>query len=470
MLNFKKLFICLMFAFLLTSSFVLATDTVLQINEENATLLANDLKDTSVTAQEIEEDLFIYNTDSYTLSDNVNGNVFSSTLKFVTNPRNNGGNISGNLFLISSEVTIGSDISYSDVKDKNGNYLISSINSSSTIEGNAYVFSENFTLESGSKIEGDLYIYSTNVNICQDTLIEGNVFIFGTNVTLNGQVSGSAYVTTQNFNMSYLGYVSRDLSLNSTNANLDGVIVRNAYITVSNDLSTTSYFRVDQNLFVDYANNFTFGGEVKKNARINVKNLGFNNGTNDICIIKGNLEYSTESNITVPDEIVSGEIKSTQFRKLVENKFSIQDAILSCITLIIYVFAIVFVSKRFASNAIKSLSIINLKNVLISVIISFGATFAVFILFVLLLVSSVGLPLSFLLVIAYLFAMGISLPLFLQDISSFIKLNINEYIKLLITTIVFYLISLIPVLGSTVVFISLFASTGRILQSFLKQK
>ena len=92
------------------------------------------------------------------------------------------------------------------------------------------------------------------------------------------------------------------------------------------------------------------------------------------------------------------------------------------------------------------------------------------ILFVLLLVSSVGLPLSFLLVIAYLFAMGISLPLFLQDISSFINLNINEYIKLLITTIAFYLISLIPVLGSAVVFISLFASTGRVLQSFLKQK
>ena len=131
MLKIKKLFTCFVLAVLLISSSVFATDdTVTSISDEEAVTTEESISDEeSVTTEEttptniantLYEDIYIYDTDSYTLSDNVYGNIFASTTKFVTNPRNNGAIVSGNLYLISNEVIIGSDVSYSENKDKAG--------------------------------------------------------------------------------------------------------------------------------------------------------------------------------------------------------------------------------------------------------------------------------------------------------------------------------------------------------------
>ena len=142
MLKFKKLFICIVLSFMLLSSTVLATDKVMPISAETPISISEETQ--TNTPESVYEDLYIYNTDSYTLNDIVYGNIFASTTKFVTNPKNNGGTISGNLFIVSNEVVIGSDVSYSDNTDKNGNYLISSINSKSIVNGNVYAVSDSF--------------------------------------------------------------------------------------------------------------------------------------------------------------------------------------------------------------------------------------------------------------------------------------------------------------------------------------
>lgn len=450
----KKLFICFMLAFVLLTTSVFATDTTV-VQTSPAT---------------INDDLYIYDVDSYTLSDNVNGNLFVSTNKFTVNPRSNGGVISGDLFLISSNVSIQSDVTYSNDKDKNGNYIIDSINSTSKINGNAYILSDSFTLETGSEIHGDLYIASTTVNIEQGTVIDGNVFITASEVNLNGQVTGSAYITADNFTLNYSSYITRDLFLSAQKANLSGVIYRNAFVTVNEDLITSSDFRINQNLSVDYANSFTFSGEIKGNAIINAKNLKFKNDNSEKCFINGSLKYATQNDINVPEGIVTGEVNKTDFVEQKSNDSSAKNTMFGFFTLLLYVLAIVFFSKKIAPNALDKLPAITVKNSIISLCAGFLSFFAIFILFVLLCVLGAGIYLALALLVAYLFLLALALPLFLYNIANVIKLKLSLYVKLLLVTAVFYLISLIPTLGGSFVFIIFVISIGRILYNILRKK
>jgi len=472
MLKLRKFITCLVLALILVSSSVLATDTnVMPISNETAIKIEEaDTTNSPETAKTIYEDLYIYDTDYYSLTDIVYGNVFASTTRFITDPRNNGGVISGNLYLLSNEATFKSDVSYSNNKDKNGNDIISSINSRSVINGNVYVLADSFTLEAGSEIRGDLYVASTNVTIEQDTVIDGNVFITANNIYFNGQVSGSAYITSENFNMDYFAYISRDLYLNSQNITLAGVIYRNAFITAYDKLSTTSDLRIDQNLSVDFANDFTFSGEVKGNATINAKKLSFKNDNNEKCIIHGDLKYGTKNEVSIPDGIVLGQVSTSEYVEMTSNSFSLKNAIINLFTLLLYVFAIVILSKRIAPKAVKNLSALNAKNTLISLLAGLVSLLAIFVLFMLLLVIGIGMPLALVFIIGYLFALGLALPLLLNDIANAIKLKQNILVKLLIVTVILYLISLIPTFGIAFLFITLLIGIGRILLSLFSRK
>lgn len=464
MLNLKKFFICFILALMLFSSITLATD-----NQDDILLISTENTNTS-TAASVQEDLYIYNTDSYTLNDIVYGNVFTSTNKFVTNPKNNGGIVYGNLFLVSSEVIIGSDVTYSNNKDKNDNYLIDSINSHSVINGNVYALSDSFTLEAGSEIYGDLYVASTKVTIEPNAVVYGNIFITANDINLNGQTKGSVYITAENFNMNYYSYIEKDLYLNATNINLQGVIFRNAFITAYNDLVTTSDFKINQNLSVDMAINCTLSGTINGNVSVNTKNLTLKNDADNICVINGNLNYATEKDMQIPDGIVAGTVTTSKFVDNSINRISISSLMLSFFVLLVYVFAVVFLSKKFAPNAMKKLSSITVKNLILNLVIGVISIFAIFVFVITLLLTGVGVVLALFALVAYLFLLGLVLPLFLNQIAELLNFKLNAYVKLLVVTVVFYLISLIPTLGSTIVFISALVGIGQILFSLFKKQ
>lgn len=469
-MNLKKCFVCLILMFLLISSSVFATNVTnnsvnpIQVEENNSDTT------TSPAVNTVNEDLYIYDTDYYSLNDIVYGNVFASAKKFVTNPKNNGGFISGNLFLISSEAVISSDVTYSNNQDKNGNYIIDSINANSVINGNVYVLSDYFTLQAGSEIHGDLYIASTNVNIEQDAVIDGNVFITASDVNLNGQIKGSVYITSNNLNMNFYTYITQDLYLNTENATLSGVIHRNAFVTAYDKLSTDYNFRVDQNLSVDFAEDFTFSGEVQGNATINVRNLTFKNDNDATCIIRGDLNYATESDTHIPDGVVIGKVSTFEFVEKSNNKYSLTSLSLRLFTLLAYVFLTVFLCKLLAPNAIEKISEFKFANIIISLGVGFVSLFATLLVFMLLCFSIIGIPLALVLMLGYLFVLGLALPLLVYNIANALKFKLNIYIKLLIVTAVLYLLSLIPIVNSIIIFVFLLIGSGQILVKLFKRK
>ncbi len=471
MLNFKKFFVCLALMLFLVSTSVFANSVTMN-NNGNQTAPAintpqantnNNSQAVSTTPQSVDKDLYIYNTDSYILTDNVNGNIFASTDRFITDPKNNGGTINGNLYVISSEVTISSDVTYANSKDKNGYDIVNSINSKSIINGNVYVLADSFTLQAGSEIHGDLYIAANNVTIEQNAIIDGNLFVTASLIKLNGQVSASAYISAEDFTMTYFTYITRDLFLNSANAKLAGVIHRNAFITTDADLVTESDFRVSGDLSVNFAKNFSFSGEVEGNANINVSKLTFKNDDETTCVIHGNLKYATENSTNVPEGVVKGETTTAQFVNNTESKNILVSIIVSLIGFLAFVFIIVFLGRFFTPNAIAKLSSIDIKGSLIGLAIGFVSIFILISLIIILIFTGVGLPLALFILFGYLLISCLSLPLFLYNIADIIKLNLNIYVKLLIVTIVFFLVSLIPVVGPIIVFISLLIGIGRIL-------
>lgn len=467
MFKFKKFFLCLVLAMLLLSSAVFATDNTVLLTAPVA-----DEEKTTEKFQTINEDKYVYDSESFSLSDVVNGNVFASTTtKFVTNPRIGGGIISGNLFALSNDVVIESDVVYSNEKDKKGNYMISSTNSKSIIYGNVYVLANSFTLQAESEIHGDLYVLASTVNIEQNSVIEGNIFLSSSDVTINGQVKGSVYATAENFNMNYYSYIERDLYLNANKANLSGLVYRNAFITAGESLVTDSDFKVNENLTVSSADSFTFSGKVNGNANINAKDLKFKNDNGEeICVIYGDLKYGTKSEVTIPDKVVTGKVEVTDFVEHNENKVTFSKLVIGLFTLLVYVFAVVFLAKRYAPNAIEKLPSITFSHTFINLGIGLASFFIMFVLFVLLCVSGIGVSLAFAFVAVFLFVCAIALPLFLNNIVNTLKFKANPYVKLLAVTGILYLISIIPVFGSAVMFVVMLISIGEVLFTVLNRK
>lgn len=328
---------------------------------------------------------------------------------------------------------------------------------------------DTFTLEAGSVIEGDLYLAASNININPNSVINGSIFIVGSNISLKGQIGGSAYITAENFETNYYTYFSRDLYLNSKNATLAGVVHRNAFITATEKVETTPYFRVEQNLTVNSASEFIFSGEVKENAKINVQKLSFNQVENQKCIIFGNLECATKEDITVPDEIVVGEVTHSEYVETDKESTSVTDKMFDLFVLLVYVFGVVLLCKFFAPNAIKNISTLDFKSFLKSFAFGFLTLIAVVVLSILLILFGVGITFALVLIISYLFLLGISIPLFLNDIVKTEKWKLNLFLKLLIVTALFYLISLLPVIGSIFIFVVLLISSGRIVLKLFKK-
>ena len=473
MLNFKKILVSFLLVLMLISSTVLATEEdVIPLS-----LADNDLSTSSTPAEvtqapapnTINADFHISNDDSYTFSDIVEGNAFVSVKsKFSTNPRNNGGIINGNLFLIAGEAVIGSDFTYSNNTNKYGNYVIDSINAKSVIKGNVYALAKSFTIEAGSEIYGDLYICADELTIDPNAVIHGNIYAYATTIDFNGQVQNSAYITSNKINMSYYSYVGRDLFLDANTATLDGTIYRNASISTTNSLVTKANFKVNQDLQVNYAETATLSGKITGNATIVAKNLSFKNDAEETLVIRGNLNYATKSELNIPDEVVLGTATSSEFVDNSSKTIKLTAWTFSFIALLFFVYTVIFLFRKLAPKALESLPTLGVVNIFKGLLAGFLSIFAVVALVLLLFVLGIGIKVGIALILAYVLVLLLSTPLFLNKIALVLKFKLNHYVKLLIVTMIFFLITLIPYVGSIISFLVSLIGTGDVILAIFK--
>ena len=304
------------------------------------------------------------------------------------------------------------------------------------VDGNLFVFANKVTIN--SQIGGDAFICASSIIVGEEGYVFSNLFTFARDVTINGIVY-DLYAASQNTTIN--GYVYRDVRIGSDKVNLFGTIGRNAFVTCST---------------LNFTPNNNEGSEV----------------TTASPSINGNLAYSTNEEISIPEGIVSGE---TTFEKSTSSSVkTVQDYIIDLGTFVVTILAVWLLCSWLAPKFLENNSaFLTTKKVL--PVIAFGllAPFVLVTLAVVFFILGLTSALGILLLVALLALIVISNSMFVISLNSIIcnKLKIEKKMGifgvLVIVSIATWLISLIPFVGSIWGIIIFVLGTGIALSGLL---
>ena len=322
-------------------------------------------------------------------------------------------------------------------------------------------------------------VYLTGNDITIDYIIDGNLFVFADTVTINSQIGGDAFIFANTVTVGEQGYVFSNLFTIANTVNIKGVVYD--LYTLSNTVNITGYVYRDIKVSTDTLNIY---GTVGRNAFVNCNNMNFTqDGTNETeetttlssqGMINGNLEYSSKSEITIPDGTVTGEVKYNQIKTT--NTKAIQTYLISLGTIIATAILIWLICLWLAPKFVKKSNLIDKKSILpeigLGIITPIILVLVSFVLILLSITSSFGLLLlatSFILV-------GLSTSIFISAINNLVcnKLKIQKTIgnfgMLIVTAAVLWLIGLIPVVGSIVGIIAVLIGLGILVYYLIKKE
>lgn len=460
-----KFSICLLAILLIVSSVCFATnesDIATISLEDGAPVADNSTDDIRYS------DLYVSDNEA-SINSTIVGNVYASVSTLNINPsfdnNSTGGVVSGNVFATANTVNIKSDVTYSDEADKDGSKKITSINSAPIIGGNVFVTANKFIVEPGVEINGDLFVCANEIILSKNAVVYGNIYAVCKKMDLNCQISGDLYVSCKDFNMSYYGFVYRDLHINAENATIGGYAYRNLSIS-ANNIVTTSNFVCSKELTVENANKFVFSGKVQGNATIKSEQIEFKNeenGESIDCKILGDFNYTSKNEIEISKDIVLGNSNFTKYTSSNHLK-NIGSFLVSLLSTLVYVFVAYLIIKKFMPNFFNKLSNITSKKMLINLAIGLGILILVPIICILLFITNIGAILGIILALLYVILLIIATPIFAILITEFIKktikLNMNDFVLLLIITIVLQLLFKIPFVGSILSFLATLVAIG----------
>ena len=382
---------------------------------------------------------------------------------------------------ISSETMLISDTTnYQEPTTINSDLYItdSEYEINTTVNGNVFVLTDKFILKEGCQINGDLYICAKEVTLEQYSKIDGNVFVISNTINLNAEIKGSLYASVQNFEMPYVGFISRDLVLYTNNATINGYIDRNTVIQAENITINDSFVNQKDFTVID-ADSLTFSGEIKGNATINAKNIIFKDKENDnnlICKIHGNLSYSSETQIEIPEGVVSKEINYNSYATTSSNNTlsNILDYILNLIGLLILAHVLYVLINKFAPKYLDKISNITVLSLLKYLGIGLAFLILLPIISILLFVSNIGTILGILLLLIYIILLIISKTIFIISIAKYVKnkcaKKLNIYLYILIIDVILSLITLIPYVGFIISMLISLIGFGMITRNLIPKK
>lgn len=331
--------------------------------------------------------------------------------------------------------------------------------------------------------KSDVYLTGDNVTI--DYIVDGNLFVFANTVTINSQIGGDAFICASSVNVGEQGYIFSNLFTFAKNVTIDGVVY-DLYAGAENT-TIKGYVYRDIHIGADTVNIL---GTVGRNAHIDCSSLNFvENSKEDAnnqgettpttkAMISGNLNYSAKTEASIPEGTVTGETTFEQQKVKTDDTNLIQEKIMSLISFVVTIVAVWLLCLWLAPKFLKNnTSLLTTKKVL--PVIGFGllapivAIFLAIMFFILEVTATLGL----LLILALIALIAISTSIFTITLNSIIchKLKIEKTIAifgmLVATSIVLWLIGLIPLFGSILGIMVVFLGMGMIISSLvLKDK
>lgn len=347
-----------------------------------------------------------------------------------------------------------------------------SVENSDTMDINP--ISNDTTSEDNFK-KSDVYLTGSNITI--DYIVDGNLFVAADTVTINSQIGGDAFIFANKVIVEDQGYIFSNLFTTCQYVEIKGVVY-DVYALSKNVSILDGYIYRDLKVLCDTLN---ITGTVGRNVFASCANILFNNEQDDNSstgVISGNLNYSSKDEITIPEGAVSGKTNFT--KEIVNTQDNIQDYLIEIGTFIATALIIWLLCLWITPKFLNNTNILITKKILpvigIGLLTPIVAIIASIILFILGITSSIGfLTLGLLFIL-----LGISNSIFIISINNLVcnKLKIEKTIgifgMLIASSVVLWLIELIPYIGGLVKFISVIIGLGILIYSipvkFKKEK
>lgn len=350
-----------------------------------------------------------------------------------TNPENN--NNSG------TDETPKYDITYSDIyifedKDYEMNKLI---------DGNAYIIA-NGDVKFTGEVNGSVFIFANGTVEFEDgSYVADSLYVFAKEIKVNGAIY-DIYGVSERFELMEKAYISRDIKVAAADVKLRGTVYRDVYLTADNiDVKDET-----SALFAGGDFNYTSGKEIE--------------GLQDV-VTYGEIHFKLEEETTVEISLAD----------------KIEDYAFSAVTSIIYVLVIYFVLKlispRFTEAVSKDLKE---KSIIAFVVglVTWAIIFIAIIMSIIILFTTVGVPISIITWLAMTIIIYISSAVFSISISGIAKDKIEavkdnkvlEICVLMLIALCVWILQKLPYIGGLFSFIILTTGIGLIIRNIIAKK
>lgn len=346
-------------------------------------------------------------------------------------------------------------------------------------EGTENAGSQETTSEEDGFKKSDIYLSGDNVTI--DYIVDGNLFVFANSVTIKSQIGGDAFIIAKSITVESEGYIYSNLFAMADSIDIKGAVC-DVYAAADN-INVSGYIYRDMKAG---CSDLSISGVIGRNAFVDCNNINFaqantesteNEGEPSITAqgsVKGNLNYSSSKELSIPEGSVAGETKYTKSSSQ-SNSFSFKNALFSLVSTIVTAIVIWLLCSWLAPKFIDKATVLLTKKTL--PVIGFGilSPIVASIVAIILLILGITVPLGFLTIAILFILIAISSSISIITVAKLIcaKLKMEENIKVLgiivATCIGLWVIGLIPFIGSIVDFVVVIAGLGIVTSNlFLK--
>ena len=320
-------------------------------------------------------------------------------------------------------------------------------------------------------IESDLYNFDENAVI--NSIVDGNAFICGNTVTISGEIGGDVFVLGNTVTINKEAYIHGSIFVCASNFTMNGICYDIYGISQNFTLGESAIVARDIRTSSGAINIL---GQIKRDAYINSDTITFSQNTSNL--IAGNLNYTAQNEISIPDGMVGGKVNFTQSSDGEEITFA-QRALAflsSTMSAILYTIVVLLLVTWLAPNFKKNLGTMLSKKAPISLGIGLLASLIIVVgsFALLLLTGGLCVGISVALVTIYILALTVSQSIFAMACGKLVAEKIkkdNLPIFLLMTVIAIVLIKLIgiiPFVGGLLSIIITMVGFGMILVHLIK--
>ena len=305
-------------------------------------------------------------------------------------------------------------------------------------------------------VDDDLYLYGDDINMNQ--IVDGNVYIFGKNVTINGEVDGDLFVCASNVSFGEHSYINSNAYIVADK--IDFNTSATSLYAACNELNIPEGYGPFRDLYV-MSSKLSLQGAVGRNAYVYAPE--FIISTDSVQgSITGKLTYVSENEVEFPSGAVGGEITHLTTSTSSNARTTIWSIVINIVNSI-FAASLVYLLYRFflESSLEKASSCLSHKfgKVFLAGLI---ALIAIPILSIILIAAQIGFSAGLLLLMLYVFMIGISPYIFASILARRIYNNKKfskmplEYLLAILIAVVIGALKMIPFVGIVVtIFISI---------------